>query len=104
MELTRDQFTELVHTLIDLDVIDGEGDALDSYMGRSMYGATCLGFAIGAGMPRVLRLGAGLAEALNTCESLTGVVIDDLIEHAELDSLGLGTVLYLPGVTVEPQP
>lgn len=99
LTLTRDQ----VHNIVDTLNIDGD-DARTNYPGRGMYGAECLGFVVdrsqavfvGAAIASELARDAGMydfEEALDTALEIAA--------RAQVDSMGLGSIVYFPGVTVE---
>ena len=67
-------------------------DVHENYSGRGMYGETCLGFAgdIGA-----IELGVIMCDVLGLDKAL------ELANRSASDSLGVGTITYFPGVTIE---
>lgn len=86
-ELTTEEYDNIVETAEQHDV-----EVRSDYSGRGMYGATCLAFtcdderqAIKV-MIGLARLDDGLAEELADCY--------------RTDQLGLGIVVYFPGVEV----
>lgn len=64
------------------------------YSGRYMYGATCVGFDL-SGASEMLSLGAALR---NECDVET---LEQFESAATTDSMGMGIVVYFPGIEVE---
>jgi hypothetical protein len=71
-------------------------DAIHSnYSGRGMYGAECIGFVIDGSIgSAAMRLGIALNIVLGE-EKAT-----DLVDRVKSDNMGLGTILYFPGVKI----
>jgi hypothetical protein len=99
-ELTRDQWQNLIDAMLDLDMIDHEDDARDDYSGRAMYGSTCIAFRSNGDLGGIMRFAYNLREALDSAE-LDDLDVEDFLSSARQDSMGLGTVLYFPSITVE---
>lgn len=68
--------------------------ARDDYSGRGMYGKSCIGVT-GDDIGNVIRM---LFELKDNDEDLAYVLVDGRIAT---DSMGLSTIFYWPGVSVE---
>lgn len=73
--------------------IDTENVRSD-YSGRGMYGSKCVGFDLDS-KGSLLSLGAALQ---------TEGVIDDFIDRASFDAMGMGIIVYFPGITCDDAP
>jgi hypothetical protein len=65
----------------------------DGYSGRGMYGETCVGFTV-----RNSRNAAALTAAI--VRTLDDDVADAMIGRLNTDSLGMGTIVYFPGISI----
>jgi hypothetical protein len=97
--------TSELDTLTDILNIDGN-DIRTDYSGRGMYGNTCLGIVLGDGVTPI-QVGVALVEALtadsddqDSVESAWQTA-NTIAGRARMDSMGLGSIVYFPGVTVE---
>lgn len=64
------------------------------YSGRGMNGKSCIGFDLD-GRGDLLSLGAALQ---------TEGVLDDFIDRASFDGMGMGIIAYFPGITCSDAP
>lgn len=92
MQLTQEQFEELYHGI---HWPRGLDDIVSDYSGRGMYGDTCLAFMVDDNGLSMLQLGWALAEA--------GLDFgQDIVQsHCRTDAMGLGEVVYFPGIQVD---
>lgn len=96
--------TSELDTLTDILNINSD-DIRTDYSGRGMYGTTCLGIVLSDVTP--IQLGVALVEALTADPDDMGQVESaweaaaDIARRARTDSMGLGSIVYFPGVTVE---
>ncbi len=65
-----------------------ENSATATYSGRYMYGAQCIGWECES-TTDILRLGAAIS-------TVAGLNVPDLINSAQVDSMGLGMIVYFP--------
>lgn len=86
---------EIKRTLIENVAWDSDLDLeniRDSYSGRYMYGKSCLGIVVD-----------DINKAFRFVSYMTDIDPDigfELADKAKLDSMGLSTIVYFPGVTV----
>lgn len=64
------------------------------YSGRGMYGARCVGFDLDRGS-QAMKLGAAIHSTLIEDEA------EEMLDRAMQDSMGLGIIVYFPGVTCD---
>jgi hypothetical protein len=77
---------------------------LRNYSGRGQYGKTCLAVELGEG-----QLGEVMADLMMWCGEQNGSdacyetahAISQAVKRMKTDSMGLGSVLYFPGVSFE---
>ena len=83
-------------TMWDAEAIADNADATlyPDYSGRSMYGSQCVGFSVRGGNAesRVTRA---------IVRSLDDAFADEMLSALRTDSLGLGVVVYFPGITLD---
>lgn len=99
--VTRAQLDDIADVLN----IDGD-DVRTAYSGRGMYGAECVGFDVarGAEVSVGAALALVLAQAAQDDDQDVYAALDnafDIASNACIDSMGLGSVVYFPGLTVE---
>lgn len=86
--------TEQAETILGiLQRTDPEAEMRTDYSGRGMYGSECLGYVVSN--PAIV----GSAVALG----LTDTELDPmaLMASSRQDDMGLGTIVYFPGTTVQ---
>jgi len=81
MEITREQADDIASGV--------DGEVYDDYSGRYMYGATCVGFS---GDFTDFALAVAMSRVLDEYE------LESLAEMVRSDSMGLGVVVYFPGL------
>jgi len=83
-------------TLVDIAYEAGidEDNIRTDYSGRGMYGKSCVGYDLDS-KGDLLSLGAALQ---------TEGVLDDFINRASFDSMGMGIIVYFPGIKCEDGP
>lgn len=86
--LTDDQVQELVYAL-DLD----DEAVYARYSGRGMYGSTCFGLVLDV---QDLLVGVALAQVFGPDDAW------DIARKARTDNMGYSTIVYFPGVELEP--
>ena len=101
------EFPELFLELLECVAYDAYGPIRvhRHYSGRAMYGDECLGVTINRDITQV-ELGAKLMKKAMDIPNRPPRFIDDLLnalENARTDSMGLGTIVYFPGVS-DPRP
>lgn len=64
------------------------------YSGRGMYGAKCVGFDLDSSA-QTMKLGAAIYSTLEEDEA------EEMMDRAMQDSMGLGIIVYFPGVTCD---
>lgn len=97
MEITRetiDAIIEVMNGELGL-TFGGEDNFRSDYSGRGMYGKTCIGFDLNHASD-AMYLGAAIAQVMG----LEGAL---LVGRARQDSMGLGIIVYFPGVTLAAQ-
>jgi hypothetical protein len=83
--------------LLDIAVeagIDTDNNVRTDYSGRGMYGKKCVGFDLDS-KSELLDLGAALQ---------TEGVLEDFTSRASFDAMGMGIVVYFPGITCDDAP
>lgn len=99
--LTKDQYDDLVDTLEMSGLIN---EARSNYSGRGMYGKECIGFVTDLNFFEFgLKFAAELV-TLNEDNSEFPEYQDFNIEDfydSRTDSMGLSSIVYFPGITVE---
>lgn len=70
-----------------------EEDVKSNYSGRGMYGKTCLGLSL-YGASKALDVGVALHKVL-------GEEAWEVIQTANMDSFGMGVILYFTGVQLD---
>jgi len=71
-----------------------EDNVRTDYSGRGMYGRTCVGFDLDS-KGDLLNLGASLQ---------ANGLLDEFYSSASFDSMGLGIIVYFPGIKCEDGP
>ena len=74
-----------------------------SYSGRGMYGRECLAFTIGSGADQPANPLGVVAEIVAACPEQWEDELIELFQDAKTDQMGLGTVIYFPGVGAPPE-
>jgi hypothetical protein len=90
----------LIMDAVAIAQIDGDIDIYEKYSGRGMYGRTCVGVTLDnadQGYPFIAALTLAL---IGEDEDDGGDDAIELASRAVTDSLGRGTILYFPGVTL----
>ena len=64
------------------------------YSGRGMYGAQCIGYDV-HDMSGVMRLGVAINRLLNKD------MAQDMLDRTTTDNMGLGFIVYFPGIELE---
>lgn len=88
MKLTEDQLIEIA----DEASYYGDVEPYLKYSGRGMYGDTCVGFS---GDVNEMLLGLAASQVLGVDDART------LATKARSDSMGMGVIIYFPGVSLE---
>lgn len=79
------------------DALTGVQVRLD-YSGTYTYGASCVGFATDSETTPIRFLGELIEELVEADEQDALLVLAKLLRRSQVDSLGLGKILYFPGV------
>lgn len=103
MPVLRSLTTDDLYAISDLLNLDGESSIRREYGGRGMYGRACVGIVVEPS--EVIAVGAALVAALvrNVDPDDLDDALEDAVELAKracVDSMGLGAIVYFPGVTV----
>mgnify|MGYP007100040836 FL=1 len=88
MKLTEDQLIEIA----DEASYYGDVEPYLNYSGRGMYGDTCVGFS---GDVSEMLLGIAATQVLGIGEARI------LATKAHTDSMGMGIIVYFPGVSLD---
>jgi hypothetical protein len=80
------------------DDLAGEATVHPDYSGRGMYGERCFGIS-GRYLTAI-----GVLEVLEDVFGVDSPKARDFMHRVQTDSLGLGTIFYFPGYSVEPSP
>lgn len=83
-----------------VEIIESAGYEPYSYSGRGMYGVSCVGFTVDREVGTMAALMDLIDNADCIDEPFEGVVNDltRVIRYAQMDSMGLDTVIYFPRV------
>ena len=73
---------------------NAEATLYPDYSGRGMYGSQCVGFSVRGGNAE-----ARVTKAI--IRSLDDAFADEMLSALRTDSLGLGTIVYFPGITLD---
>ena len=103
---TRSDLVDALDQFLDFDY-----DLTDDYSGRGMYGDTCFGVTVeSAGAAAAIGAALLLACHDNSQRQHMDDAMDDatalvapLVRGMRLDSMGLGTIFYFPGWTLDDQ-
>jgi hypothetical protein len=85
---------------ITLEAAESIADAADAsiyedYSGRGMYGTKCLGFVVN-GHRGEAALSIAIIRTLGEDDA------EDMLDNLRADALGLGTIIYFPGINATP--
>lgn len=106
-KITQQQVDAITEIMYDWYGTGSDVDFRSDYSGRGMYGKTCVGFVVESSVG-MLMIGASIAEALRI-EQIEGdptpydeslQLMHHMITCALVDSMGLGQIVYFPGVTL----
>lgn len=98
-KITQVRIDQVLETMFDMFGLD-EPDVCENYSGRGMRGAECLGFVVAPS--DVFAVGAACGEVLRRSGNVEDVqLLHALVTRARTDNMGLQTIVYFPGVTLE---
>lgn len=101
MQLNQQQFDGFCEEIENI----GEHRVRANYSGRGMYGKTCIGVESDYGSVQQDKVTLAILTALHPDrDDLTWEEVVDLIEtlpRPHQDSMGLGMIVYYPGLTIE---
>lgn len=79
-----------------IEAIRASGHSIRSYSGRGMHGRTCMAFTLSGGTSAAIRATADIVSIIEPAEMREEVAA--IFGRARTDSMGLGAVIYFPGV------